>query len=117
MVLNETRERIIKTVGQCQGSATFSARTAFAARNVLEEFLCRMRRRCLRIGVSGKLSTMIIRATGENLSPGFGVSRLEVVSIRHFRNSLRRQTREEFRRQDAKQGIAQAVDAFEMLEK
>ena len=60
---------------------------------------------------------MIIGAADENFFPRLGVSRSEIVAIGELVDFFRRQLREEVARQIAQQGIAQAIDAFEMFEK
>ncbi len=60
---------------------------------------------------------MVVRAAGEDLFPRLGVRRLKVVAVRQFFDFLGGQSGEKVPGQLAQERIAQAVDAFEVLEK
>src|SRR5205085_3610916 len=55
-------------------------------------------------------------AANEDFFPRLGVSRSEIVVIGEVINFHRRQFAQQFGRQIAEQGIAQAIDAFKMFE-
>ena len=115
-VLDETGNRVVKTVGQGQRCAAFTPRFAVALSDVLKKLRAGSRARGLGIGAGNELSAVIIRAAGENLLPRLGVRGLKVVAVRQLLDFFRRQTGQKFAAEDAQERVTQTVDAFEMLE-
>ena len=115
-VLDETGNGVVKTVRQGQGSAAFAARSAFTFADVLEKLLRGSCARRLGVGAGQKFPAVVVGATGEDLFPRLGVGRLEIMTVRQLLDLFGRQAGEKFPGQHAEEGVAQAIDAFEMLE-
>src|SRR6202022_4631326 len=80
-VLNETGERVVKTVGKGEGSATLAARAATSVTHVFEKFFRRFSGRRFSVSRSDELAAVIVGAGDEDFFPRFGVSRREIVAI------------------------------------
>src|SRR5207237_3232061 len=115
-ILDETSARVIKTVGKDQRGAALAMCAARSVANAFEEFFRRFRRRSFRKSRSSELPTVIVRAPNKNLFPGLCVGGRQIVAICEHIDLFRRQLFEQCLGQIAQKGIAQTVDALEMLE-
>ena len=89
-VLNETGERVVKTVRKKEGSSTLAVDRAFAGADSSQEFrggLCTWR---FGKGGGDKHSAVIVRTGGKDFLPRFGMGRSEIMSIRELVDFLRR---------------------------
>ena len=80
-VLDETGNRVVKTVREGEGSPATSSRAAVACAYVFEKFLGGIGRRRFGAGGRDKFSAVIVGTAGKNFSPRFRMRRCEIVAI------------------------------------
>ena len=115
-ILDETRERVVETVREGERRPAFAVRAAAAGADVFEKIVRRSRRRRFRESRANKDAAVIVGTADEDFFPRLGMGRLKPVALGKLGDFFGRELCQEMLREVAKQGIAQAVDAFEMLE-
>ncbi len=115
-VLHETGERVVEAVREGQRSPAVTVRGAGTVADMREKLRRRFGARSFREGGGQKHPAVIIGAADENLSPWLRVGWPEVMAVRELLDLLRSESGKNLLRQLAQERIAQAVDAFEMLE-
>ena len=80
-VLDETGNRVVKTVREGEGSPALTLRTAIPGAHVREKFRCGISRGCLGAGGRDKFTAMIVGTAGKNFSPRLRVRRCEIVAL------------------------------------
>ena len=115
-VLDETGNRVVKTVREGEGSAAISLRAAVACAHVREKFLGGISRGRLGAGGRDKFTAMIVGTAGESFLPRLRMRRYEIVAIGELVDLFPRQAAEKILRQLAQERVAQTVNGFEVLE-
>ena len=114
--LNKTGKRVVESVRKGEGSSGATLGLTAARPDMSEKFRRRFCLRRFRKSGGEKFSAVIIGAADEDFFPRLGMSRSEIVAIGELINFCRRQFAQQFGREIAEQGIAQAIDAFKMFE-
>jgi hypothetical protein len=100
-ILDETGNRIIKTVGKEQRGAAVAVRAAVALAHAFEKCFRGFRRRSFRKNRRGELPAVIVRPADKNLLPRLRVCRRQVMAIGERLDFFRRQLFEQCLRQIA----------------
>ena len=115
-ILNETGERVVKTVGKEQRRSALAVDGAIAGANLFEKIRgCRGGRRFGK-SRSDKHSAVIVRAGSENFLPRLRMSRRKIMFVGQLIDFLRRQLAEDIARQLAQKRVTQTVQTLEMFE-
>ena len=103
-ILDETGDRIIKTVRKGERGAAVAVRAAVAVADVFEKFLRGFRRWRFCKSRSNELSAVIVGTPDKNLFPRLRVRRREIMAIRERLDLFRRQLFEKMSGPDRSEG-------------
>src|SRR5204863_9871538 len=115
-VTDEPGDGVVKAVRQSEGCSPFAVGFAVAGADSSEEISGGPRFRSFGERPGDELPTVVVRPAGKNFPPRFRMRRRKIVAIGQLLDFFGREPGKKLAPEHAEEGIAQTVDALEMLE-